>query len=197
MKKYKEIYESRKEREIFNIFLYDNCEYCSSEPLQVDCDNCQGSGVVSVWEYDDSIGSEVDFEDVCSECDGDGQVDMECLDCDDKIVNYTIQYIKGEGVYLIINESNGESDDPIQYDDGRVAYNNPGRLSTDIKDIIELIFNNKDLSHKEIINLLVQHIYDPSNDVDVKMDISKHEDMFTNKNKVLIKTNKQGIKFNL
>jgi hypothetical protein len=98
---------------------------------------------------------ELDYDDDCDKCDGTGEISTECDNCDNGLLNWNLEFRKGEGIHNMY-EDTGNADQPIQYDDGSVAYNHPSLFPSEIKNIVKHIFDNKDLEIEELVNSVVR-----------------------------------------
>jgi len=151
------INENTDSEDNFILKFIQKCPECEGEgkiDKEVECSGCSGEGYTK--EYDEN---DMDYDVECERCSGEGYKvteDSECESCNEGHLIWNLEYRKGEGIHNMF-EDYGNADQPIQYDDGRIAYNHPDIFPDEIKDIVKFIFDNKDLKVKELINSVARY----------------------------------------
>jgi len=187
--------ESNSETEFTFRFIQDckECEGTGYIDKEEECSWCRGAGFTK--EYDEN---DMDYDVDCERCGGEGHKvidDSECENCSDGHLVWNLEYKKGEGIHNMF-EDYGNSDQPIQYDDGRIGYNHPDIFPQEIKDITEHIFNNKNLSIKEMVNSIARYVIKEGYNKEFVMDDAM-EDFFNDDTERILKSSDSINKYKL
>lgn len=197
LKRYKDfIIESKEDKFKFNFSFEEKCIKCKGSKIEeVECDECKGNGIKVYWEYD-NYGNANSFDGDCNECDGNGTIEDDCSECNGVgKLRWTLEHVVGEGIQKMYGEY-GNVDQPIQYNNGKISYNFPGMFPLEIKDITQHIFDNKNLSIKELVNSVVVYMFENKYINTFKIN-NNMINLLTDKSKNLIKSSNSINKFKL
>ena len=197
MKRFKDFLLENKYPETFNFVFIEKCDECDGtgkEQKERECSYCSGSGIGELG-YEDEHGT-YHGEEECDRCDGQGEwtEELNCEHCFEGYFEWNLEYIQHKGIKMM-HEKYGNSDYPIQYEDGKIGYDNPSAYPLELKNIVKHIFENKDLNKKDIVNSVARFIFEQNYDqFKIPQDMI---DLFDQDTKTLM-TSYSGIhKFNL
>jgi len=198
LKRFKQFINESNNKKEFVFSFEESCEICngSGKDKHGECEDCKGAGFYTKWEYDEDTGIEMDFDDDCEECEGNGEVEKDCDECNaEGTLTWFMEFREGEGIFNMYEEL-GNADQPIQYVDGRIAYNHPEKFPTEIKDIVKFIFNNKNMSIPELVDSVVRYMIENDYYSKYKVD-NAMIDLLNDDTKRIISSSNTINKFNL
>lgn len=159
MKNYNEFLNESKNEE-FIFYLEEKCDTCNGTGLDpnASCEPCEGIGLDTKWEYDEDLGAEVQHDIDCENCSGNGYTTDSCDYCSEEgSIEWSLTYKQHKGI-LEIGDNNANIDHPDQRKNGTIRFDEPSRYTKGLKNIIEHIFNHKNLSINDIVNSTVRYM---------------------------------------